>query len=894
MHVRYLLIVIFFVLPVTDRAAAAEPVISAIAGNPYSIATIEIPVDVPMRGTLPPLEVVDDDHRVVFPIANDIRVKLTPPSEMPIPRPGRGRLLGRVGSLIREITGGMQDMEQTVARRVTFLIRGDQPVDIRLIESNLELGRYQVTPAPDPAGLGSRMLGEWWNAYTAAAKRQIDAGDYPPWVENYLVAMLSGRLQLPLPEWYVANDQDDDQLLDTLKLLVGIEKTGETIFRRAAAGDFDPSAPSDRPLPEPPVWKPNQYPQLAGEDAELEPMATRVPPECFYIRYGSFGNYIWFRDLMDEYGGDLTRMITLRGLDNQTGKKLESQLNMTFTQLSRLLGPTIIEDQALIGRDLFLNEGGAFGVMMKASNAFLLRTSVNSDRSKRAEADADVTLRDVKISGKTVSLLSSPDNRVRSFMAEDDGYFLFTNSEYLVQRFFEVGENGESLATTGGFRLSRQLMPLDRNDTIFAYISPAMLQGLVSPQYLIEMRRRLHATSDIGLVHLARTAAAAHGNKEVNIDALIKSGFLPNGFGRRSDGSGVVAFGDSVIDTLRGGRGSFLPIPDVSIDAVSQEEFEWYTRIAREYSERFAQIDPIMVGLQRESLDGDEKVERLTIRAEIAPLTSEKYGKIAKQLGPPTKVAMKFAPDDIVRVQAHVANDTIGPPTHLFVGIRDTMPPDPDEFEGVLNIYRSLKQLPGYLGAWPRPGAIDRLPLGLGRGRPVGDGMTRLIGGIYRYSDDSFSVLSFQPEILVATLPFLEAMDAEKPANIRANIGDLAGSKLEGWVNRQLYLRAAESSAAGTNFLNMLSRQLQVEPEQATTVARKILGADLQCSLGGELKFDDTNRWTTTALQGGRVTEEVPAGYVAPIMTWFRGLDATLAQYSDRLLVDATIDVKRK
>ena len=122
-----------------------------------------------------------------------------------------------------------------------------------------------------------------------------------------------------------------------------------------------------------------------------------------------------------------------------------------------------------------------------------------------------------------------------------------------------------------------------------------------------------------------------------------------------------------------------------------------------------------MVGVQREVPDKEKNVERLTIHAEIAPFVPEKYGWAAKQLGPPTQVAMKFAPDDIVRLQAHVASDIVGPPTHMFVGIRDTTPPDPEQFEGVLNIYRSLRQIPGYLGAWPRPGAIDRLPLGWDR-----------------------------------------------------------------------------------------------------------------------------------------------------------------------------------
>ncbi len=255
---------------------------------------------------------------------------------------------------------------------------------------------------------------------------------------------------------------------------------------------------------------------------------------------------------------------------------------------------------------------------------------------------------------------------------------------------------------------------------------------------------------------------------------------------------------------------------------------------------------------------------------------------------------MKFAPDDVVRMQAHVASETIGPPTHLFAGIRDTTPPAPKQFEGLLNIYRSLRQIPGYLGAWPRPGAIDRLPLGLGRGMDIGNGMSRLLGGLYRYTDESFSVLSFQPDILVATLPFLEATDVEDLANVRAEIDNLVGSKLEGWVNQQLYDRAAESSIAGANFLNLLTRQLQVDSQQAKHVAQDILGGELQCTLGGQYEFVGGDHWVSTAWKGERPPAEAPDNYLAPILGWLRGADAKLAQYADRLIVDANIDVERK
>ena len=188
---------------------------------------------------------------------------------------------------------------------------------------------------------------------------------------------------------------------------------------------------------------------------------------------------MWFRDLTDEYGGDLSRMVTLRGVENLSSQIVESQLNVKTTQMTRLLGPTVIEDQAVIGRDLFMNEGATIGVVFKARNAFLLRSSLNTDRMTLANADESVTLTEVEIAGTKVSKLASSDNRVRSFMLEDgEGYFCVTNSEHLAKRFLEVSRSGESLGATKHFRLSRSLVPVDRDDTLFAYFFARDVAGI--------------------------------------------------------------------------------------------------------------------------------------------------------------------------------------------------------------------------------------------------------------------------------------------------------------------------------------------------------------------------------------------------------------------------------
>ena len=877
-----------------QSAHAVDVFVTAAVGQPFGVATIEMPLDTPMFGTtFAPLRISDESGRVLYPVANDL-IASGRPSDRPTPRPGRGRLLNRVGSLIRELAVGDQPLEQTVARRVSFLFSGSRPLSVTLADERGVVGTYTVTPKQDPA-VHASVLQTWWSGYTESAKKQVEASDYPSLVELYLVAMLSSRTGMPLPDWYQDTTEENDQLLNTLKIIAGAEGVSESVFRQAASGHQSLELPSE-PLPPPPRWV-SESPSADLDGVEVEPIATRVPPECFYIRYGSFENYLWFQDLSAEYGGDITRMITLRGIVNDGAKRVETQLHMKMTQMARMLGGSVIEDQALIGRDLLLTDGASMGVLIKAKNAFLLRTSIAADRASLAGQDETVSLTNLKIAGRDVSFLSSGDNRIRSFLAQDGEYLLVSNSRELTRRFIEVADTGKSLATTQEFRLARKLMPLTRNDSIFAYISPAMLRGLVSPEYLIELRRRLFAVADIALVQLARLASANESNQpgaSVAIDSLSESGFLPRGFGVRADGSGVFTAGDRVLDTKRGARGSFIPIADVEITSVTPAESAWYEEIADQYSTRFPTMEPIMLGIQRDAVDPDTGIEKVTVHAEIAPFDPGKYGKYAKQLGPPTRVAMKFAPDDIIAVQAHVASEQLGPPTHLFAAIKDTLPPHPDQFEGLIKTYFSLRQLPGYLGAWPQPSALDRLPLGLGVGEPVGQGMNRLIGGLYRFTDGKFSILSFQREVITSSLPFLAAIDVEDSAQIRIHIKNLNGSQIEGWVNGQLYERARESSIATARFLDLITEQLGVPPEDVLVAVRSVLGADVQCALDGEYEFSPENgRWLSSVWGGSVAPEVAPAGFVAPAMKWFRGVKASVTQLEDRLLADAELNLER-
>lgn len=951
----YILLAVFLMatLATTDdklagaapQANAGQAEVTAISGEPFGVARIRYPVVAqpaaqrfaqPVATILGP-RITSPQQQIYYPAFADITARVDERAAVANQnqrRIGRGRLLGRIADMVREATGEAE--EALVGREVWFLFQGDQPFTVMIDDgqairttvipqtsTQAAATPRNLSPQPRPSDVETvrtAMLQRWWQSFAADAANRMETGDYSPLIENYLVGMLARRFGLVIPQDLIAKpDPEKTSILAVLQQVAGAEAMRNRTLGRVAQGDTERFAKADLPVPSEPVWINSPIADI-GDDVTLEGLASRVPLDSLYIRFGSFKNYLWFRDLGNRHGGDITRMVKLRGFDYQATKRIETQLNVQATELSLMLGSSIVEDMAIVGHDLFLTEGASMGVLLEAKNAFLLGTSLRNDRATMAKQVPDASLEDVTISGRTVSLLSTPDNRIRSYLVFDGQYALVSNSKTLVEKFLATGNGGVSLADSDAFRYARMLMRVENDYKIFAYFSDEFFQNLVGPAYQIELRRRLYATADIELIQLARLAAQSEGRELTELDELIEGGYLPDGMGQRPDGSGPILASDQVLNSRRGKRGYFTPISDVTIDGVTDEESQWYQRQANFYVDNWREMDPLVAGIR--TIDSpNEGYQRLEIHAEVVPLVPEKYGWIAEQLGPPTTETIRFGPDDIAAIQAYVVSDQLGgtiPPHHLFGGIKDAMLPNPAELDGLFDQYRALKSLAGYIGAWPDPGLLDRLPLGLGRGRPVGPGMSKLLVGLYRYQGNGFSLISFMPEIITATLPNLSVEEAVEPAQVRFHVDRLEGTRIESWVNQQLYERNLKTSLAGARLLNSLTSQLNVRPTAVKEMAEQLFDARLQCPLGGEYVlqseasaaeqnslpggqrevsgnrtggFDETwvsTAWDTSAGQSGAAG----ANYQSPLLSWFRGASGRLTQYDSRLVADLILDMQ--
>ncbi len=847
--------------------------VMALHGEPFGVGRVVISAADAVGGIDPSLiQIEEKDGRVYYPA-------------IAVEKP-------KIGGLIREILGAPE--ARPLSATVYFLFRGPEPLDVTVrTPRNV---RVEIRPTAGGAEAGQKLLNAWWNAFHASADKAREAKEYPPQAMSFLESTLARRLAIQME---IPPDPQTGKggISEALNLLMGVEQTRDALMRRSLAGVEQLDDGQRVPLPPAIDWPQREY--VVAANVEVEPLATRVPRECLYVRFGSFANQTWFNRLRKEYGGDILEMIAARGIDNDLQGRLENQLAVTQEKTDEVFGPTIVHDIGLIGFDTFTRDGSSLGVLVQAKNSLVFTTSMIARRRVALvrEKDRGATIETVKIRDHDVSFLSTPDNQLRSYYATDGDFHLMTNSRRLVERFYDCRDNGETLAATAEFQYARQQTPLSPQETLFAYLSSHFFQNLASPAYQIETRRRLQSLADIDALRLARRMAVREGRPLRDVEDLIAVQMLPEGFGKRPDGSGLIETDDDATDSLRGARGTFLPVADVEVKEVTVAEAERYRQLQDFLVTKWQEMDPISVSIKR--FQGQEpNRERLVVDAELHSFRDDKYGWLFSIIGPPNNEKLIFPEDDPIQIQAFVQGGVLESsirPHHLFVGV-------PNDVAGgelpkdVMDWLRLIRATPGYLGAWPKSGFVDLLPLGLGGTPPDADGYSRLPLGLWRREGDGFSVVSFYPEALTRVTPQLAVAEAEDAAQVRVKIQDLNQSKLRDFARGWAYKRAAQVSQGHASLLNLLEQQYGVASAEVLAEAQKLTDGKLVCPLGGQYQVaklrDGGHLWVSTALQPAGAPP--PQDFKAPILQWFRGLEASLIKADDRLLIHGYVDIERQ
>ena len=837
--------------------------VEAVSGGPFGVGRIVC--DFPQNSLPKPLGIegiglTEKNGRVLYPaIDNPAFGKVM--KELlreGTPLTSGGPVRKEIGGLLRGI------LDRPPRTTILFLFHGDGPLDLTL-QAGTDIP-LKVVPRDDTAA-HQRLLNLWWKQYAAPPALLAPEPDFPPVVDNYLTTMLARRLNLNLPE-EKQTPLGYATLRKELGFNLGTEPVRMAMMQDRILGLNNLGQPADQPLPEPLALPEATIPEPASE-VEVEPIAMRVPASCFYVRFGSFANFLWLQDTLARWGGDAQNLIALRGLDRDLSGRMERQLVLKQTVLSRLLGNTVISDVAIIGTDMFFREGASYGILFQARNNLALSASLTQQRTERL-AQGGVKEEKITVNDHPVSFLTSPDGTVRSYYVSDGDFHFITTSKALAARFLETASGDGSLGASKEFRHARSVMPLSREDTIWLYLSDAFFRNITGPRYRVEMARRLQAVADVELVELARLAAAAEGRPGETIEQLTSAGLLPPEFGPLPDGSRTVIADGEVFDNVRGRRGSFLPVADVDVEKITSAESSEYAKFAEFYRAEWGRMDPIIAAVKRTPLRDNR--EHVAVDVLMSPFAPQHFTVLKKWLGPADARRLAPIPGDMAAMELVMTDQRI------FAGLRDVGSPIQGGATGWLPLGRLRDFLVGYVGTTDKLGLLSFLNIGIPPHSDPAGYTVSLLGG-WRRLYGQFIVFSFQHEVLETVVPQLRFEQAKRPAQVRLHVGDVSNARITPALNDLGYARTRETSLGNLRFLHALGQQLHVPAAKRLETAEFLLDAKMICPLGGKyvLQRGRAKHWTSTALKnsppGGFLKVHAPKGYRSPPLNWFRGLD---------------------
>lgn len=844
----------------------------ALWAEPFGVARLSLTLP-PQTGPLGPdgLVVSEPKGRVFYPALDE----------------------GRLRALVREktgLTGGRYTLY--------FLFTGKEPLEVNLRTPG-ESWTVRLVPGEHPRRW-SRLLADWQEVFRRGAGPS-EAAD-PLFMNEYLSTMLARRLGLDKtnaleggrlrkangletrPERTLSSEHSGlwSFLGPELAWVFGAESLrGELLRERLEGRSRHWQQPAEHPLPEPPSPLGGNFP-VPSQPPQIEPLASRVPEECFYIRFGGMAQFAWFRELLDWTSRQWTMCVAGKGLDYQLVRRSEERLCLRPTGWNQLLGRQLggqvenlaVADVALIGLDLFQRDGSGVGVLFQARSEPLLRAELQRQRSEvLSTGQGKVHEQKLQIEGREVSLLTSEDGRIRSFYVADGPWHLVSTSRRLVERFLQTKTGRGRLADAPDFRAFRAKYPPQSGQTAFWYFSDAFWRTLCSPAYQVEIRRRVQAEADILLVEMARQAARSERRPLETIDALVAQGFLPPEFGPRSDGSRAVLHQGQVWDSVRGRRGYFIPIADMEVSRLTAAEVQQVEEYVRSVSTARSRLSP-MVAVFRRS-EPEKGRERISMEVYTYPLQSAVLETLGRFFGSASGERITPPPGDTAFVQWRL------PQGRLFLGLRaaeptevrfgrgklllQLVPPGPQLLLQALRI--------GYVGRQGETPFLEMLDKLLA-GRPDPDGYTGRPGGLWRRQIGPWVLYSFDRQILAEVGPLLRLEPTEQPAQVRLLVEDPDQSPLGQWLHQWAYQQAQGASLANLRLLSGLENQFHLSGEAALETAQQWLQARLVCPLGGRYEYRQLGRggwhWTATALS----EQPRPASAVLPPpIAWFRGLE---------------------
>src|SRR6478752_6358135 len=171
-----------------------------------------------------------------------------------------------------------------------------------------------------------------------------------------------------------------------------------------------------------------------GKQPPDEPLAKAVPADFYFLRAQSFGALSDMLSFVESFGAPAADVFDGASLERSSLPRYLAELGMESGELSRVLGPEVVQDLAVTGSDPYVHEGSDITLIFRLKSALLFRSALVKALATHGAAHGGTQSSSFTHEGVTVEVARSPDGRVRQHHAVVAGLQLVSNSPAAIKR----------------------------------------------------------------------------------------------------------------------------------------------------------------------------------------------------------------------------------------------------------------------------------------------------------------------------------------------------------------------------------------------------------------------------------------------------------------------------
>jgi hypothetical protein len=403
--------------------------------------------------------------------------------------------------------------------------------------------------------------------------------------------------------------------------------------------------------------------RISGQPPADSELVNCVPDDQYFVLFRSLTKLLETSDVGDLWGSHLFAQASKSAKTHGTTARLKQQLAVETDPLTRPFYDTFVDEVAITGGDLYFKEGSDVTVLfrVKQPQAFRLRMDAFLVAARQSRPDAVQSTGTIE--GVEYVHVETPDRAINVYSAyPKPTLHVRSNSKAgLTGVLRAIAGKGDvkRLGETTEFKYIRTLMvPGDKREDGFVYLSDPFIRRLVGPEMKLTERRRMLCYNHLRMIgHAAMLYRTQHGQKPESVEQLVRARCLP---GLDEKGKlpcpcggkySLADDGATAVCSHHGHANLLVPCREIPLENVTEQEAKLYRNFVAEYSRYWRRFfDPIAVRIQM----SPQKYRAETI---ILPLIDNTiYSGMAATLGgePEPLDALPVPPRNIFTVAMRV------------------------------------------------------------------------------------------------------------------------------------------------------------------------------------------------------------------------------------------------